>query len=148
MKLREWRKTEGLTSKELGARCGVSEAAIRHYETGERRPRPEIARRIEAATGGAVSAAQLLGISGVSSASSPGLLEGAATFAHGAVDADVFAEAISYGLNPAEIARAAVERAVKTERMKRFSAENRDAIESWNDLVEREGLWSDGLRAF
>lgn len=57
-------------------------------------------------------------------------------------------EADKFDLDVAEIARAAVERAVKTERMKRFSEDNREAIESWNDLVEREGLWSDGLRAF
>ena len=63
-------------------------------------------------------------------------------------DPALLQEAASYGLDAEEIARSAVERAVKTERMKRFSEENREAIESWNALVEREGLWSDGYRAF
>lgn len=78
------------------------------------------------------------------------MAEDPATFERDALDLhpSLLEEAKSYGLDPAEIARAAVERAVKTERMKRFSEENREAIESWNDLVDREGLWSDGLRAF
>lgn len=79
-----------------------------------------------------------------------GLAEDHAKFEHGGLDLHptLLQEAASYGLDAAEIARSAVERAVKTERMKRFSEENREAVESWNDLVEREGLWSDGLRAF
>lgn len=136
----------GLTSKEFGDRCGVSEAAIRHYETGQRRPRPEIARRIEQATNGEVTAAELLGVS--APAVRRGVREGAPRFDFASLDEALLEEAASYGLDPAEIARTAVERAVKTERMKRFSEDNREAIESWNDLVEREGLWSDGLRAF
>lgn len=57
-------------------------------------------------------------------------------------------EAASYGLDATEIARDAVERAVKTERMKRFSEENREAIESWNEHYRKHGLWSDGYRLF
>ena len=78
------------------------------------------------------------------------MAEDRATFGRDTLDLHpaLLEEAASYALDPAEIARAAVERAVKTERMKRFSEENREAIESWNDLVDREGLWSDGLRAF
>jgi len=78
------------------------------------------------------------------------MAEDRATFEQSTLDLHpaLLEEASSYGLNPSEIAHTAVERAVKTERMKRFSEENREAIESWNDLVEREGLWSDGLRAF
>jgi len=146
MSLRDWRKKSGLTSKEFGERCGVSEAAIRHYETGERRPRTEIARRIEQATNGEVTAAELLGVA--APAERRGVREGALPFQFASPYEDILKEAASYGLDPAEIARAAVERAVKTERMKRFSQANREAIQSWNDLVEREGLWSDGLRAF
>ena len=36
----------------------------------------------------------------------------------------------------------------KSARIDAWNEDNRDAIESWNELVEREGLWSDGLRAF
>lgn len=57
-------------------------------------------------------------------------------------------EAASYGLDAGEIARAAVERAVKTERMKRFSEENREAIESWNEHYKKHGLWNEKYRLF
>ena len=57
-------------------------------------------------------------------------------------------EAAQYGIDVTETARRAVEDAVKAERIRRWSAENREAVDSWNKLVEREGLWSDDLRAF
>ena len=38
-KLYELRRSRGLTQAELGRRVGVSEAAIRAYETGKRRPK-------------------------------------------------------------------------------------------------------------
>lgn len=57
-------------------------------------------------------------------------------------------EAAAYGLDTDAIARKAIEDAVKAERIRRWNEENREAIESWNELVEREGLWSDGIRAF
>ena len=93
-----------------------------------------------------MTAAELLGVA--APAEGRGVREDASPFSFVSSDADLLEEAASYGLDIAEIARCAVERAVKTERMKRFSEENRDAIQSWNDLVEREGLWSDGYRAF
>lgn len=107
-----------------------------------------MAKRIEVATDGEVTAAELLGLE-VALGSRPfGVAENASAFVHSELDPALLKEAASYGLDATEIARAAVERAVKAERMKRFSEENREAIESWNDLVEREGLWSDGYRAF
>jgi antitoxin CcdA len=148
MNLREWRKKAELSSRELGERCGLSEAAIRHYETGARRPRPAIAKRLEAATNGEVTAAELLGVAAAAPSGKSGVSEETTRFVHTQLDPALLKEAASYGLDATEIARTAVERAVKAERMKRFSEENREAIESWNDLVEREGLWSDGYRTF
>ncbi|WP_018149488.1 type II toxin-antitoxin system CcdA family antitoxin [Henriciella marina] len=145
MQLREWRQKAHLTSKEFGRLCGVSEAAIRHYETGARRPRADIAKRIEAATHGEVTAAELLG---VTDPSTSGLSEETAPFVHTQIDSALISEAASYGLDAAEIARAAVERAVKTERMKRFSEENREAIESWNEHYKKHGLWNEKYRLF
>lgn len=57
-------------------------------------------------------------------------------------------EAASYGLDAAEIAHRAIERAVKTERMKRFSEENREAIDSWNEHYKKHGLWNEKYRLF
>ena len=120
-------------------------------ERGDGLPAPETAKRIEAATNGEVTAAELLGLLPTKQTDkSLAASEEPTSFIHakGDLDTSLSEEAISYGLDPAKIARGAIERAVKTERMKRFSEENREAIESWNELIEREGLWSDGLRAF
>lgn len=57
-------------------------------------------------------------------------------------------EAKAYGLNISETAERALEERVKAERMKRFSETNREAARSWDRLIDREGLWSDGLRQF
>ena len=45
-KLYELRRSRGLTQAELGRRVGVSEAAIRAYETGKRRPKQAHLERI------------------------------------------------------------------------------------------------------
>ena len=50
-KLYELRRSRGLTQAELGRRVGVSEAAIRVYETGKRRPKQAHLERIADALG-------------------------------------------------------------------------------------------------
>ena len=138
MKLRKWREHNQLSVDQLSRQLGVPVSTLYCYENGSRRPRSEVARRIEAFTNGEVTAAELLGIAG-------GVGEEKAPFAPAP---DISAEARELGLDPEAIAAKAVEDAVKTERLRRWNEDNRDAIESWNELVEREGLWSDGLRAF
>ncbi len=140
--LRTWRNETKTTLAELAARVGVGKGFVSEVERGLKRPSAEVARKIESATNGAVTAAELLGVS-----VRAGFSEATKRFTR-SDDPALLQEAASYGLDAEEIARSAVERAVKTERMKRFSEENREAIESWNALVEREGLWSDGYRAF
>lgn len=146
MKLSEWRKSNGLSQSALGSRCGLAGPYISQIEAGVRRPSPEAAGRIEAVTNSEVTAAELLGIKEVGVRS--GIMEEAKIFDFGTSDDALLKEAASYGLNASEIARAAVERAVKTERMKRFSEENREAIESWNEHYKKHGLWNEKYRLF
>tara|TARA_B100000678_G_scaffold254527_5_gene231776 strand:+ start:25232 stop:25717 length:486 start_codon:yes stop_codon:yes gene_type:complete len=63
MLLRNWRIRSKMTGDQLGQLCGVGGHAIRAYERGERKPRPDVAKQIEEITNGAVTAAQLLGLS-------------------------------------------------------------------------------------
>ena len=46
LKIRELRRSLGMTMKELGSIVGVSEGAISHYETGRREPDHDMLRRI------------------------------------------------------------------------------------------------------
>ena len=148
MQLREWRKLKGLTLEQLAERVDVSITQLSRIEKGKSSPSVAAADRIAAATGGAISAAELLGLT--SAAPVKGMQEdrGGFRFDTSGISPQLHEEAISYGLDPDAIARKAIEEAVKAERIRRWNEENREAIESWNELVEREGLWSDGIRAF
>ena len=50
-RLREWRKANGLTSKELGKLLGLSEWAIHNYEQGKSIPSKEIADKLASICG-------------------------------------------------------------------------------------------------
>lgn len=60
--MRTWRRSQSLTLEEVARQVGSSRGYISQIESGLRRPSPDLAERIEAATGGAVSAAGLLGL--------------------------------------------------------------------------------------
>ena len=65
MKLRDWRNEHGVSAADLAEMCGVAETTIRSYESGARRPKAELAQRIEQITGGAVLATDLVGLTGM-----------------------------------------------------------------------------------
>lgn len=52
------------------------------------------------------------------------------------------------GLNLSEILDSALERAVREAEKLRWQDENREAIEGYNERVERDGVFSDGWRRF
>ena len=120
---------------EFGRRAGLSHTQVMRIERGLSGISTEAAKRIESATDGEVTAAELLGISG-------GVSEEATPF-----EPALASEARALGLDPNAIARTAVEEAVKRARMDAWNEKNREAVDSWNKLVECEGLWSDDLRA-
>jgi antitoxin CcdA len=64
------------------------------------------------------------------------------------VRAEVVREAKALGLNLSEVFEAAVVEAVRRKRQEAWLDENRDAIESYNALVARDGVFSDGWRKF
>lgn len=62
--LQDYLRRPGVTQSALAAAAGVSPAMLNQVKSGLRRPSPDLARRIEQATGGEVSAASLLGLRG------------------------------------------------------------------------------------
>ncbi|MCA8902912.1 MAG: type II toxin-antitoxin system CcdA family antitoxin [Hyphomonas sp.] len=149
MTLKEWRKSQGLTLQQVAELLVTSKGYLSSIENGKRAVGRDFAIRLERLTGGEVSAAELLGLDSarrnVRSVSEERTEFGSAS---SEVDQAHLEEAAAYGLDVDAITRKAVEEAVKAERIRRWNEDNREAIESWNDLVEREGLWSDGIRAF
>jgi transcriptional regulator with XRE-family HTH domain len=60
MHLRDYLRAEKLTDEQFAARLSVSPFAVGKWRRGERFPRRELLRRIEAETKGRVTAADLL----------------------------------------------------------------------------------------
>ena len=138
MKLRDWRIKFGVSVDQFSELSGIPTSTIYCYENGSRRPRPSVAERIQTLTDGAVSIAELLGISG-------GVKEESASFR---AETDLAVQARGLGLDPEAIARKAVEDAVKRARMDAWIAENREAFAANARDVEENGLWCDRYRQF
>jgi antitoxin CcdA len=64
------------------------------------------------------------------------------------INRDLLNRARSGDLNLSSILEAALEQKLRQQERKRWLTENRAAIEAYNDQVERDGVFSDGLRAF
>ena len=64
------------------------------------------------------------------------------------VRADLLEEARTYKINLSQTLEAALQVELKKEKERRWLEENRAAIEAYNRHIERDGLWSDGMRLF
>lgn len=64
------------------------------------------------------------------------------------IDADLLARAREAGVNLSATLEDALKTRTREEERKRWVEENREAIEAFNRRVERDGVWSDGLRRF
>ncbi|MEZ6011269.1 MAG: type II toxin-antitoxin system CcdA family antitoxin [Hyphomonas sp.] len=149
MTLKEWRKSQGLTLQQVADMLATSKGYLSSIENGTRSVGREFAIRLELLTGGRVTAAALLGLDQFRRKNSS-VSEDRVEYSHvlAVRDSALVEEAATYGLDMDAIAHKAIEDAVKAERIRRWNEDNREAVESWNELVEREGLWSDGIRAF
>ena len=148
MDLRTWRKRNGLTGAQLAELCGVAYSTLAGYENGSRRPRPKIAQRIEAATNGEVSAAELLGIVGTLTAR-----EDPASFAGEPsvtipIPERLLALANEQGLDvPALIAEGGIERLEQALRDS-FSQRHRKAIEANRQHIDAHGTFGERMGAW
>lgn len=64
------------------------------------------------------------------------------------INSDLLRMARKFDINLSATMEAALVGAVKDEQRKRWLAENRDAIAAYNEHVEANGVFSDGLRGF
>lgn len=135
-----WRKKKGLSQTEFGSRVGLQKGFVSEIERGRKRPSPESAKRIEGATNGEVTAAELLGLTveKVVREDSPRFMP----------ELSLNDEARKLGLDPDVIAARAIEAAVKCKRMEAWIDDNKEAFSAHRRDVEENGLWSDGLRQF
>jgi len=64
------------------------------------------------------------------------------------VNAGLLDEAKALEINLSATFERALEEAVRARKRERWLAENRDAIAAYNERIERDGMFSDGLRSF
>ena len=107
----------------------------------------DCARRIEAATNGEVTAAELLGLTPSSVREEAHDFDHATTLQVDINETDL-KDAAKFGLDAVAIARDAVQEKVKAARLKAWVAENRSAFDAHAKDIEENGLWSDDLRMF
>ncbi len=64
------------------------------------------------------------------------------------VNSDLLRKARECGLNLSAVMEAALIEQVRKSQRERWLEENREAIDAYNEHVERNGVFSDGLRSF
>ena len=64
------------------------------------------------------------------------------------VNSDLLRRAREYGLNLSAVMEAALIEQVKKSQREHWLKENREAIDAYNEHVERNGVFSDDLRSF
>jgi antitoxin CcdA len=64
------------------------------------------------------------------------------------INRELLNRARSADLNLSSILEAALEQRLRQQARERWLTENRAGIEAYNEQVERDGVFSDGLRAF
>jgi transcriptional regulator with XRE-family HTH domain len=149
--LRDWRKRQGLTQQALAEALGLTSSAITKYEKGSQRPRPDLARRIEALTKGEVTASSLLGLDEPTKRVR-GVREESQAFASSPVitiqvpvppeQAKLLRDS---GIAAAKVARAGAQKALKEAEAKAWADANRDAIEASNAWIEKYGTFAEQL---
>ena len=64
------------------------------------------------------------------------------------VDAELLDEAKALKINLSQTLEQALQARVREERARRWREENRAALQSYADYIERHGVFSEGLRSF
>lgn len=64
------------------------------------------------------------------------------------IDADLLRHAKELGVNLSQVLEEQLALRIREAERARWLAENRSAIEAYNDRIDREGAFSDGLRRF
>ena len=64
------------------------------------------------------------------------------------IDAEILAEAKAMGINLSQTLEDELRKRVKEEKVRRWSEDNKEAIESHNRFIEEHGIWSEKYRSW
>lgn len=151
MDLRTWRTKVGLTLEAFGERVDCTKAALSDIERAKKRPSTDLAKRIEAATRGEVSAAVLLGLE-QSTKRRKSLREDAAPFGDsGVLNVSVPLPAMlqedigALGIDAEAVARDGALRALKEATAAAWREANKDVIEQNRRYIEKHGTFAEQM---
>lgn len=143
MQIRDWRIRNNLTLQAFALKVGVSASQIARIETSKSRTTPGTARRIEAATKGDVTAAELLGIAPAKGR----VREERAPFGAASISVPVpprlLELATEQGLDIAGLLAKGGIGALRAAARQRFHEENKDGFAWTNDYVREHGTLSE-----
>jgi len=146
MQLKQWRKKSGLTQSQLGERAGLTGVQIGRIERGLSPASRESAKRIEAATKGEVTAAELLGLETGAPARAGHMSEDPASFKGNAavsipVPPALLEQARAQGLEVEALVAEGGIVALREASKKAWYEENRDVIEANRAHIEKYGTF-------
>lgn len=141
MDLRRWRTRNSVSVTDIARACAISESAIRHYETGIRRPRLALAKRIASFTDDEVTVAELLGLDKRESTESARDRETAVIRIQ--VPGSVADEAERLGLDTAELVAEGGLEGLRRAVRQSWAEENAQALEANREHIERHGTFGE-----
>ena len=62
------------------------------------------------------------------------------------IDAEILSEAKAMGINLSQTLEDELRKRVKEEKIRRWSEDNKEAIDSYNRFIEKHGIWSEKYR--
>ena len=153
MQLKIWRKSKGLTQTELGSKVGLTGVQIGRIERGLSPTTRDSAKRIEVATGGEVTAAELLGLAIQATKRTNGMKEEPASFKGDtaveiSIPAGLLASAREYGLDVESLLAKGGVPALEDAGRKAFLEQNREAIEANRAHIETYGTFGQRYGVF
>ncbi len=138
------RKSSGLTQDALARRLGTSKASLSKWERDLLQPRRQSALRL----------AEWISMQPFPRRDGDPGIVGNASAGRKKIDVEVMIDpdladkALAEGLDLNVLADKALREAISDAKAKRWQHENLGVIAAWNQELEENGLWSDGLRQF
>ena len=151
MDLKTWRQAHGFSVDQAASRFGIATPTLYNYENGSRRPRAAVAKRIEDATGGEVTAAELLGFSASGMREEPAQMEGASGQSVQltlALPRRLLEAVKEYGLDAEALVLEGGQDRLEAEVRREFRERNAEAIEWSRQYVETHGTFGQRFGIF
>jgi len=148
MNIRDWRLSRDLTQLDCAERLGISQATLSKIESGSQIPGRRTAERIEAATNGEVTAAELLGLE--TPVRQPAVRKDASASEHRAtlevsMPPETLEAARAYELDAASLLLKGGLDAVRAAIARAYYLRNKEAVDAVNAEIREHGTFAEQM---